>query len=410
MPRVKNSLNKTSQRKLEKFYSAIAEDFPDLNIEFLKEEFSSIILKDVKGIKDANEKLIVDLYIQYGVIIPEYNSISDAIKLVTNKVRNFLVGKYTDKSYTDCIDIYFNDVKREYILHPQNESNDLEFTEENKDIFILNNLKLVVSVAKKYRNLGLPFEDLIQAGNVGLMTAFDRFDASRNTLRTKVINDIESSSLSSFSKEDALNILNVHFTYDNMIDKTEKLIPDKGFASKELFIKWAKQNVKTAVFASVAYRWIESAIKQELDKYRNVVRFPKNKNELDEGSQQKTGNYVISLDSINPYTDDNYNDNLLEEVTQEEFIIEDEKIQNDEKNEFFKDIVTEVLSKLPVTDARILKKRFGIGYPYDLSISEIAEAEGLSISEVKTSISHSTNFIINTITPDQKESILELFS
>ena len=410
MPRVKNSLNKTSQRKLEKFYSAIAEDFPDLNIEFLKEEFSSIILKDVKGIKDANEKLIVDLYIQYGVIIPEYNSISDAIKLVTNKVRNFLVGKYTDKSYTDCIDIYFNDVKREYILHPQYESNDLEFTEENKDIFILNNLKLVVSVAKKYRNLGLPFEDLIQAGNVGLMTAFDRFDASRNTLRTKVINDIESSSLSSFSKEDALNILNVHFTYDNMIDKTEKLIPDNGFASKELFIKWAKQNVKTAVFASVAYRWIESAIKQELDKYRNVVRFPKNKNELDEGSQQKTGNYVISLDSINPYTDDNYNDNLLEEVTQEEFIIEDEKIQNDEKNEFFKDIVTEVLSKLPVTDARILKKRFGIGYPYDLSISEIAEAEGLSISEVKTSISHSTNFIINTITPDQKESILELFS
>lgn len=410
MPRVKNSLNKTSQRKLEKFYSAIAEDFPELNIEFLKEEFSSIILKDVKGIKDANEKLIVDLYIQYGVIIPEHNNISDAIKLVTNKVRNFLVGKYTDKSYTDCIDIYFNDVKREYILHPQNESNDLEFTEENKDIFILNNLKLVVSVAKKYRNLGLPFEDLIQAGNVGLMTAFDRFDASRNTLRTKVINDIESSSLLSFSKEDALNILNVHFTYDNMIDKTEKLIPDNGFASKELFIKWAKQNVKTAVFASVAYRWIESAIKQELDKYRNVVRFPKNKNELDEGSQQKTGNYVISLDSINPYTDDNYNDNLLEEVTQEEFIIEDEKIQNDEKNEFFKDIVTEVLSKLPVTDARILKKRFGIGYPYDLSISEIAEAEGLSISEVKTSISHSTNFIINTITPDQKESILELFS
>lgn len=410
MPRVKNSLNKTSQRKLEKFYSAIAEDFPELNIEFLKEEFSSIILKDVKGIKDANEKLIVDLYIQYGVIIPEHDNISDAIKLVTNKVRNFLVGKYTDKSYTDCIDIYFNDVKREYILHPQNESNDLEFTEENKDIFILNNLKLVVSVAKKYRNLGLPFEDLIQAGNVGLMTAFDRFDASRNTLRTKVINDIESSSLLSFSKEDALNILNVHFTYDNMIDKTEKLIPDNGFASKELFIKWAKQNVKTAVFASVAYRWIESAIKQELDKYRNVVRFPKNKNELDEGSQQKTGNYVISLDSINPYTDDNYNDNLLEEVTQEEFIIEDEKIQNDEKNEFFKDIVTEVLSKLPVTDARILKKRFGIGYPYDLSISEIAEAEGLSISEVKTSISHSTNFIINTITSDQKESILELFS
>jgi RNA polymerase sigma factor (sigma-70 family) len=242
------------------------------------------------------------------------------------------------------------------------------------------------------------------------MTAFDRFDASRNTLRTKVINDIESSSLSSFSKEDALNILDVHFTYDNMIDKTEKLIPDKGFASKELFIKWAKQNVKTAVFASVAYRWIESAIKQELDKYRNVVRFPKNKNELDEGSQQKTGNYVISLDSINPYTDDNYNDNLLEEITQEEFIVEDERIVTEERNEYFKDVIDRALAGLSLLDRRIIKKKFGIGFPNELSNNEIAESEGLSLSDVKSSINKSLKYIAEEIPNDVKENIIELFS
>jgi len=50
---------------------------------------------------------------------------------------------------------------------------------EARDELIEKNLRLVVSVAKKYRGMGLPFGDLIQEGNIGLMKAVEKFDPER---------------------------------------------------------------------------------------------------------------------------------------------------------------------------------------------------------------------------------------
>ncbi len=55
----------------------------------------------------------------------------------------------------------------------------LERLDETKQVFVLHNLKLVVKYAKRYRNMGVPFIDLIQEGNIGLIRAVEKFDWRR---------------------------------------------------------------------------------------------------------------------------------------------------------------------------------------------------------------------------------------
>ncbi len=57
----------------------------------------------------------------------------------------------------------------------------IEDGEKAREVMIESNLRLVVSIARKYRGYGVPLNDLIQEGNIGLIQAVDRFDWRKGT-------------------------------------------------------------------------------------------------------------------------------------------------------------------------------------------------------------------------------------
>ena len=57
----------------------------------------------------------------------------------------------------------------------------VEAGQQARDLMINSNLRLVVSIAKRYRDRGIPFLDLIQYGNIGLTRAADKYDLGRET-------------------------------------------------------------------------------------------------------------------------------------------------------------------------------------------------------------------------------------
>ena len=357
------NLNKTSTQKLKKLRKEIEKNETITNKDLFVEEFASLLKKEIKNLKGCSEKNIVEFYLNELKNMLDNNAELNTqfFKTLEKKARQVISRHYaSQKTFDNNIDIYFNDVKREYIMHPQSESNSLEFLPENRDVFIKNNLKLVINCAKRYRNLGVPFDDLIQAGNLGLCVAFDKFDTNRGKLRKQIIDNIEDFDGDGFSLEDANKVINNSFDYSKDLDVTLGKLPKNGFDTKDDFINWTKKNVKTAVFASVAFQWIRAYILAELSKNGKIIKAPNFEDEEEENDNKKPTINIISLDSINPYTNDCYQDDILSPVTNEAFLVEDTNIENIEKKDMFKKIVSNALYKLSSLDARIIKKRFGI--------------------------------------------------
>src|SRR5215204_4668242 len=104
-------------------------------------------------------------------------------KTVTNSNTSTTRGLERPSETADLIPGYFAHIDKGKLLTHAEEI-DLSKRAKSGDKgarqrLIEKNLRLVVSAAKKYRGMGLPFEDLIQEGNIGLMKAVEKFDPDR---------------------------------------------------------------------------------------------------------------------------------------------------------------------------------------------------------------------------------------
>lgn len=86
-------------------------------------------------------------------------------------------------SYPDALNSYLKEISKIPLLAPADEirlANKMRKGDEDaRKKLTLSNLRLVVSVAKKYLYYGLPLLDLIEEGNLGLLKAVDRYDPDR---------------------------------------------------------------------------------------------------------------------------------------------------------------------------------------------------------------------------------------
>jgi RNA polymerase primary sigma factor len=85
--------------------------------------------------------------------------------------------------FDDAIKIYLRDIQRTPLLNAESEKELARKVEKGdkaaRNTMIESNLRLVVKIAKRYINRGLPFLDLIEEGNLGLIKAVERFNLAK---------------------------------------------------------------------------------------------------------------------------------------------------------------------------------------------------------------------------------------
>ena len=139
-------------------------------------------IKLLEKFYDLSEKLGIKIVTIEELLEKEQESLKKETKLW----KITLYGKAdhaVDNQYKDYIKLYFNDISKIPLLNYEEEKEVArrikKWDEEAKRKLIESNLRLVISIAKRYLGSRLTFSDLIQEGNIGLIKAIEKFDPDK---------------------------------------------------------------------------------------------------------------------------------------------------------------------------------------------------------------------------------------